>query len=197
MPQLKMIGATKAEKKALRMMDLEESEDEGELIENLSRRYKESAGMISGAHAAAHPFIAAMTQFNSAIGVAAAIVITTPVFAAVTIDPVVVRGALLVMLWVISNVVVGLAHSARMEEMLMVVRTRSYGQTAFLNGNMRTAMILFTVFRFVSIVWWFTVVSSADISLTLELGVVGLNCGLLFGAYVFSKRTVNCYIIDE
>ena len=192
-----MIGTTAAEMAKIKRLEEEEAAEDSELIENLSRRYKESAGMISGSHADAHPFISAMAQFNSAIAVAAAIVISAPVFAATTTDPVGIRGVLLVMLWIISNVVVGLAHSARMEEMLMVVRTRSYGQTALLNPNMRTAVIIFTVFRFVSIVWWFLVVSGADISLTLELVVVGLNCGLLFGAYVFSKRTINCYIIDE
>lgn len=192
-----MIGTTKEELAKLRRMELEEAAEDSELIENLSTRYKESAGMIAGSHADAHPFIAAMIQYNSAIAVAAAIVVATPLFAAVSIDPIVIRGAMLVMLWIISNVVTGLAHSARMEEMLMVVRTRSYGQTAFLNGNMRTSVIFFTVFRFVSIVWWFLVVSGADISLALELGVVGINYGLLFGAYVFSKRTMNCYIIDE
>jgi len=193
-----MIPLSKEEERELDRMDTRKRDLRAarRIVDEIDDQYHgDDSGFIEASKLDSHPFGVAMSQLSSALGVQAAIVLVTPIFAAVTIDPVTIRGAMFIMGWLVARAVIMLAHGARLQEFSMIGRMREINPSVTLSSNMHVAAYAFTAARLVATVWWFAIASGASENHYLEGSVTFLELILLTASFTFVRRALNGYVI--
>lgn len=166
-------------------------------VDELIEHYNESGNRIPASRCESHPMMRAFFNLQLFIGMFACIAVMQPLFVFMSADPVAMQLTLFIMSILMSGVVAGMAHEARIEEMLFLIRSRSYGASGNLGSGIPIAILTFASCLMMQLVANMVSARVGALSAAVHVMISAITACSLFLAIAAVQRQRNQYIIND
>lgn len=174
-----------------------DSEDERELIEGVQEQYGEYCGRINASRCESHPFIRSIFMFQLFLGLFGTLIAVQPAFIYMSADGAAMQIALFIIELLLAAVVSITAHELRMEEMLLLVRCRGYGEATKLSIHTPVSMAFFALCLLAQLLANMVAARKGDLGPWVHV-LLALACSIfIFIAVLFAQRQRNHYIVND
>lgn len=168
--------------------------DDTTTIDEILERNKEVDGRVLASHSDAHPLVQSVFMLKVFLGMFGAFILIEPFFITMSQDQLSMQLALFVIQVLVSFVVFLQMHAARIEEVLIRIRSRGYGASQRLENDLPTAAMIFSIVVLTKLVASIVAARMDGLELATTIVLTIVCVMLVVVAVIFVERHKRLYI---